>query len=130
MLGRITHRAIAEYLQVSVKRIEKLMAAVRRTSVFSDNGGRALKLDSRGVEDLKQSIMRRKDELNPIMKSEMYTEVDKLVETFHLSCEFIPEDVHIYLQRSNISLDFVNIEYYHSIQLISPPRHEQSLETT
>lgn len=73
----ITQRMMAEYLLVSVRRIEKLVSTAKHNGFFSDDICRPYKVDDEGLEYLRQKILRRKDELNPIHESEWYPMVDK-----------------------------------------------------
>lgn len=73
----ITQRMMAEYLQVSVRRIEKLVSAARKNEFFHDDICRPHKVDDIGLEYLRLQILRRKDDLNPIKESEWYPMVDK-----------------------------------------------------
>jgi len=54
----ITQRMMAEYLQVSVRRIEKLVSAARKNEFFHDDICRPHKVDDIGLEYLRLQILR------------------------------------------------------------------------
>lgn len=76
----VSQREMAEYLQVNVNRIEKLVRDFKSGKSFSDAEGRPPKIDEEGKASLRQEILKRKDEKRPMTNSEFYLAANRVAQ--------------------------------------------------
>jgi hypothetical protein len=66
----VKQQIIVDYLQVNIRSVEYLISDFKHKKVFTDTGFRPCKVDAEGLTSLKHEVLKRKDELKPITKSE------------------------------------------------------------
>jgi hypothetical protein len=74
----VKQKIIADYLKVNIRRVEYLISDFKHKEVFTDTGCRPCNVDAEGLTSLKHQVLKQKDELKPMTKSEFLIAVHRV----------------------------------------------------